>query len=226
MGVEYRHFMVVDDAHWRPQSDTAARVEAVLREWSLIDGAGHTIDLAASEENRSDTSNSAASPGPGVAIVYPGATGPAIETLAGPSLYADIAPDDRYLMRVTLVIGDDFRVQPGSESIYFELVSPPLANGVPIEGGDYDFNDRLFAASYPSAEATSPPVVIAHVEDGAKSGVAWDPCLGYWRGGLLLTFRKDLPAFSEKLQALPAREFVAAISAALRGRLVEIGEFY
>ncbi|WP_332856252.1 hypothetical protein [Duganella sp. S19_KUP01_CR8] len=226
MGVEYRHFMVVDDADWRPQSDTAARVEAVLRDWSLIDGAEHTIDFSASQEKRGGSSNSAASPGPGVAVVYPGATGAAIEVVAGPSLFADMASDDRYLMRATLVIGDDFRVQWSSDSVYFELVSPPLANGAPIEGEDVDFNDSLFAASFPSEGASSPPVVVAHIEDRAKSSVAWDSCLGFWRGALLLTFGKDLPAFSEKVQALPAREFVAAISAALRGRLVEIGEFY
>ncbi len=48
MGVEYRQFMVVDDAHWRPQSDTAARVEAVLRDWSLIGEVENIVDLPAS----------------------------------------------------------------------------------------------------------------------------------------------------------------------------------
>lgn len=226
MGVEYRHFMVVDDAHWRPQSDTAARVEAALRDWSLIGAVARVVDLPACQEAPRGTSNSAASPGPGVAIVYPGATGPAVEHIAGPSAFADITPADRYLKRMTLVLGDDFRVQWSTDSTYFELLSPPLANGVPIAGEDVDFLDSLYAASYPSSEASSPPVVRAHVEDRARPSVAWDSCLGYWRGALVLDFGKDLPAFCEKVQALPAREFVAAISAALRGRLVEIGDFY
>jgi len=226
MGVEYRHFLVVDDAHWRPQADTAARVEAALRDWSLIAGLAHIVDLPACDENQREASNSAAASGPGVAIVYPGATGIAVEKIAGPSAYADITSNDRYLMRATLVIGDDFRIQWSTDSVYFELVSPPMANGVPIAGEDIDFLDALFAASYPSSEASSPPVVIARIEDGARPGVAWDSCLGFWRGGLVLNFGKDLPAFCEKVQALPEREFVAAISAAFRGRIVEIGEFF
>ena len=226
MGVEYRHFMVVDDAQWRPQPDTATRVEAVLHDWALIGEVENLVELPVSDEKRSSTSKSAASPGSGVAVVYAGVTGPAIEKIAGPSLYADITSADRYLMRTTLVIGDDYRVQWSPDGVYFELVSPPLANGVPIAGGDLDFHDTLFAASYPSAHATSPPVVIPRMEDRAKASLAWTSCLGFWQGGLVLNFGKDLPAFSEKVQALPAREFVAAISAALRGRIVEIGEFY
>jgi hypothetical protein len=226
MGVEYRHFMVVDDAYWRPQSDTAARVEAVLRDWSLIDQVEHIVDLPASEEKPGETSNSAASPGPGVAVVYAGATGPAVEAITGPSLFADITSGDRYLKSATLVIGDDYRVQWSTDCVYFELMSPPLANGVPIAGDGVDFHNCLFAESYPSAEATSLPVVIPRMEDRAKLSVAWNSCLGFWRGGLVLDFGKDLPAFCEQVQALPAREFVAAISAALRGPLVEIGDFY
>lgn len=226
MGVEYRHLLVVDDAQWRHQSDTAARVEAVLRDWSLIEGVEDIIDLSASPEAPGGKQASAASPGPGVAVVYPGASGPAIETIAGPSLYPDITPADRYVQRATLVIGDDYRVQWGSDGIYFELVTPPLANGVPIEDNGVDFNDSLFSASFPSAAATTPPAVHVHIADNARASVAWDSCLGFWRGALVLNFGKDLRAFSEKLQALPAREFVAAISAAFRGRLVEIGEFY
>lgn len=226
MGVEYRHFMVVDDALWRPQGDTAARVEAALRQWSVIGKVENIVDLPVDQDSRTGASNTPAAPGPGVAIVYAGAHGPAIETFAGPSAYADITPNDRYLKRATLVIGDDYRVQWSPDSVYFELVSPPLANGVPIAGGDVDFHDSLFAASFPSARATTPPVVIARVQDNRRPSIAWDSCLGFWRGGLVLDFGKDLPAFCEKVQALPAREFVAAISEALRGPLVEIGEFY
>ncbi|NRR34109.1 hypothetical protein HSX11_28425 [Oxalobacteraceae bacterium] len=226
MGVEYRHFLVVDDAQWRPQSDTAARVEAVLRDWSLIGEVEHIEDLSAPQKRHTGSSNSAASPGPGVAIVYSGGAGAAVETVAGPSLYADITAADRYIKRATLVIGDDYRVQWCADGIYFELVTPPMANGAPIEADDVELYDTLFTATYPSAEASSPPVVIAHIEENTKPCVAWNSCLGFWRGALVLDFGKDLPAIGEKVRALPAREFVAAISAALRGPLVEIGEFY
>ncbi|HEX7864364.1 MAG TPA: hypothetical protein VF555_05420 [Variovorax sp.] len=35
MGIEYRHFLVVDDADWRPRADTAARVAKLLADWSI-----------------------------------------------------------------------------------------------------------------------------------------------------------------------------------------------
>ena len=38
MGVEYRHYLVVNDPEWRPEPDTASRVEEVLRSWGLATG--------------------------------------------------------------------------------------------------------------------------------------------------------------------------------------------
>ncbi len=221
MGIEYRHFIVVNDAYWRPESDTVERVEAVLRDWSLIGDAAKVVDLC-SGPNR----NTSSSPGRGIALVYPGATGVVVETVAGPSAYAGISSDERYLKRTTLVLGDDYRVQWGSESIYFELKAAPLAGGEPIAGEDDDPYDALFSASFPSDRASSPPVVVARIEAHAKPSIGWDSCLGFWRGALVLDFGKDLPAFSDRVHALPAREFVSALSAAIRGPLVEIGEFY
>jgi len=228
MGTEYRQFLVVDDAHWRPQSDTAQRVEAVLRHWLLIVDVAEIVDLACGDSHHASAASSptASAPGAGVAIVYSGAQGPAVEVVAGPSAYPGIDPAERYLKRATLVIGDDYRVQWGTDGVYFELLSPPLADGVPIPGNDEHLYDALFAASFPSAKATSAPVVSAQLAEYAKTSKAWDTCLGYWRGALVIDFGKDLPAFSEQVQALPSRDFVSALSAALRGPLVEIGDFY
>jgi hypothetical protein len=65
--------------------------------------------------------------------------------------------------------------------------------------------------------------VRARIAAHAKKKVARE---GFWRGALVLDFGKDLPAFCGKLHALPARDFVAEIIDAFRGRVVEIADFY
>src|SRR5262249_7214197 len=64
MGIEYRHFLVVDDAEWRPQSDTAARVEAVLRKWSLVDRPKEVVDLSRGANKQIDGDTTSVPPGP------------------------------------------------------------------------------------------------------------------------------------------------------------------
>ena len=39
-------------------------------------------------------------------------------------------------------------------------------------------------------------------------------------------FGKDLPSFTDDVHMLASRDFVAAISEAFRGSIVEVGEFY
>ena len=227
MGVEYRHFLVVNEPDWGPQPDTAARVESVLRDWSVVDGLEKVINLALGANNEMKDASTAALPGPGLAFIYSGVHGLPVARIAGASMYDEVEPAERYIMNTTLVVGDDYRLHWSSESIYFELISPPIANGKPVMGDDDQEPYRiLFDQSFPSTGITSPPVVKAHIEEHARPNVAWQTYQGYWRGGVVIDFGKDLPSFTDEVHQLPARDFVAAISTAFRGSIVEVGEFY
>jgi hypothetical protein len=227
MGIEYRHFIVVNESAWRPESDTAARVEAVFRQWSLVEQLKKVVDLSLGSNNKLLEALPATLPGPGLAFVYAGIEGEPVQRIAGPSAYEDVNASDRYTMETTLVIGDDYRVQWSSESISFELVSPPIADGQPVIGLDDEepFN-TLFEQSLPSEGITTLPVVVANVAEHARHNVAWQNCLGYWRAAVVIDFGKDLPSFTEDVHMLPAREFVADVAAAFRASVIEIGEFY
>ncbi|NVM74783.1 hypothetical protein FHW83_000543 [Duganella sp. SG902] len=229
MGVEYRHFLIVDDPAWTPHADTAARVDAVLRRWLLVDKVEQCLDLTGGALNPIDAADlSSIKAGAGVAVVYAGIAGEPVMRIAGASLYNDIDPRDRYTMRTSLVLGDDFRIPWSSDGVWFELISPPTIAGQPIAANESDDEpgpDLLYERSFPS-EGASPPVVKVHVQDGAKENIAWDHIQGYWRAALVIDFGKDLPSFCGGIQALPARDFVTDMADAFRSRLVEIGEFY
>jgi hypothetical protein len=226
MGVEYRHYLVVNDPAWQPEADTASRVEAVLRSWGLAANPVEAVDLTGGRAKELPTATMAAEPGAGVGVVYAGVQGEAVARIAGHSHYG-AADQDRYLMKIVLIVGRDYRIQQSSESIYFELVEPPKAAGRPSEAND-DKEPFAFAyaASFPSENPTSPPVVRAHIEENAGANIGWTNYQGFWRGGLVIDFGKDLPAFVENKHLLPEARLVTELAEAFRGPLVEVGEFY
>jgi hypothetical protein len=225
VGVEYRHFLVVNDTAWHPQSDTAARVEAVLRQWSLADRPKQIINLAEGCNDRMEGATESIVPGPGVAFLYSGTQGLQVQRLAGPSFHEG-DPAEGYTESTILVLGTDYRVHQSSEELYFELVSAPVENARPIEANRERPLKLLFDTSFPSTGATSPPVVKVHVADLARHYQAWTAYSGVWRGALVIDFGKNLPAFVEVAHALPAKDFVAQVSNAFRAPIVEIGEIY
>jgi hypothetical protein len=197
-----------------------------LRAWLLNEDPPKVIDLPFADAYQQPVraSDDTTTPGGGIAIIHPGGYGQAIARIAGPSAFKTADSSDCYLMGTTLILGDDYRVQWSSDAIYFQLSSPPMAGEVPIAAEEAC--TTLFAQSFPSGDATSPPVVRARIAEYARANVAWESCLGFWRGALVLDFGKGLPAFYEHVHALPARDFVAAISAAFRGRVAEIGDLH
>jgi len=226
MGIEYRHFLVVNDARWRPQADTASRVEQVLRAWSLGDRPDKVIDLVQGEQLSTEPATVCA-PGRGIAVVYGGVDGAVVERLAGPSYYPEVRPTDRYIMRTTLLVGDDYRIQTTSDSsIYFEMMEPPLdGRGNPLEPIDGEFSLDLYADTFPGTDISEPPTLRAHVAEFAQNNIGWTECNGFWRGALVIDFGKDLPGFARGIHLLPATQFVRDLSEAFRGPLVQIGEF-
>lgn len=227
MGVEYRHFLVVDDAAWRPQSDTAARVAKVLGDWSIGTELAKAVDLSQGRSVSPEEAQVLATTGPGIAFRYRGADGAPVAALAGPSSHDDMEPADRYTMETVLILGNDYRIQWSSDNIYFNLIAPPEAvNGQPVTPDTVEPYETFYSESYTSDYILKPPVVRVEVNDFARNNVDWADCLGFWRGGLVIDFGKDLPAFVDEVHRLPARAFVDALRDAFRGPLVEIGEFY
>src|SRR5881396_2365720 len=99
MGVEYRHYIVVNEPTWHPQRDTAARVETVLRQWALVQDVEEIVSLdpLAGHGDLTDAST-LVDPGPGMALVYAGVQGEPVARIAGASLY-DSSAESRYTMR-------------------------------------------------------------------------------------------------------------------------------
>ncbi len=227
MGVEYRHFLVVNEANWRQQPDTAARVDRVLREWQIVDTLNKVVNLAPGANHAELNANINQPLGHGTAFEYAGVTGAAVQRIAGDSHYPDITVEDRYTMNTTLVVGDDYRVHWSGDGIYFELQSPPTVNGKPLIGiEDEDPYGILFSNSFPSYEATTPPVVKAHIAEYQKKQVPWQHYQGYWQAAVVIEFGKDIPLFAEGVQMLPSREFVVALGEAFRGSILEVGDFH
>ncbi len=226
MGVEYRHFLLVNDSNWIPQADTAGRIDAVLRKWELVDKPPQVINLAGGQQRLLRIDQLHESPGPGIALMYPGIVGPPVERLAGRSLF-DCSPDERYTSGISLILGNDYRVQWSGDGFWFELTAPPTEAGKSIQSyQDEDNLKTLFAESFPSGPNTSPPSIKIHIQDFARPHIAWKGLLGYWRGALVIDLGKDLPIFAEEKHAIPSCAFVADVSEAFRGQIEEFGEFY
>lgn len=225
MGVEYRHFLAVDDAAWLPQPDTMARVEAVLRAWTLVGRVRKVVDLRSGIKVAFEEPVPVVAPGPGKAVFYDGVEGAAVGRLLGPP-NADDVNTEPYLQATTLVVGTDIRVQWSPDGVWFKMTRPPMLGAVPVAETNPEFSEALFAASFEAPDGATPPVVEALVEDHARQSLAWTACCGFWRGAVVLDFGKSLPPFVDTVHRLPNRQFVNAIAAAFRAPLVEIGELY
>jgi len=225
MGVEYMHFLVVADKAWLPQSDTLARVDAVLKKWPLVGEAGTVYDLATMSEAASNAIPEG-DMGPGFAVSYrDAAQGGAVQELAGASYYDSVAAEGRYLQDVIAIAGADYRIQPSDEQFYFELTSIQSSAGQQAQDIPYPIS-KAFNEYQPAQAFAKPPEVKIHLPQTQPGLHAWDHFNGFWRGAVVLDFGKDLPKFCETLRALPAREFVRELAEAFRGPLVEVGMIY
>ena len=230
MGVEFRQFLVVNDRTWLPQPDTLSRVEAVLRQWALVDQPPRLVDLSGGRPQFTTPDRLGSFPGAGLALTWPGIEGRGVERVAGPNQWGS-GPDERYIGRIVAVAGLDYRVHWSSEDYYFQLVKPPSEAGQPLTRyPNPDFGrtrlSTTWADAFPCTAAASPPLVRINIEDRARSQVGWRNLDGFWRAALILEFGKDIPAFAGAVHLLPERAFVSAISAAFRGPIEEVGEFY
>ncbi|WP_426339451.1 hypothetical protein ACN9MZ_24530 [Pseudoduganella sp. S-14] len=219
MGVEYRHFFVVDQENWHPEQDTFERVNKVLGSWGLNDKLLEIVDLTAGKQSR--TTDASIPKGlAGKVFKFEGPSGGTVARLAGPSLH-DCEDEERYLSEILVIVGEDYRIQWSCEGLFFELLEAPS-----IVYQDEEPYGTAYAESFPSTNTTAPKVKL-HVEDFARKHLAPTECKGYWQGAVILDFGKDLPTFADEVRSLPNREFVEALRNALRAQsIIEIGEFY
>ena len=133
--------------------------------------------------------------------------------------------EDRYIQTVIAVAGTDFRIQQSDDYCWFEVVEPlhgqdgadPSPDDIPwpvtIAFYEYQINEKSIHL----------PVVKSHLSKHRSGLYEWDSYHGYWRGGVVLDFGKDLPKFCETRRTLASREFVAELAGAFRGPIVEVG---
>lgn len=123
MGVEYRHFLVVDDKDRLPAMVTLARVDAILRQWSQIKEPTTVFYLLTMKES-SYKRIPAFMPGAGQALVYDDAAkGKPVENIAGQCYYDTVEEEDHYISTIIAVAGNDIRIQQSDDYCYFEQVA-------------------------------------------------------------------------------------------------------
>ena len=230
MGVEYRHFLVVNDKDWLPAADTLARVDAVLYKWSLINTPTMVFDLSTMKES-SEKTIPGFMPDAGQAVVYgDGASGKPVADIAGRCYYDTVEDEDHYISKIIVVAGNDIRIQQSDEYCYFEQISP-----VPDQacaGFVHDLDaipwpvSKAFYAYLVHGKYSGAPEMRIHLGKNFPELYDWSDYAGYWRGAVMLDFGKSLPGFCEKLRQLPARDFVNDLASAFRGPIAEIGVVY
>lgn len=229
MGVEYRHFLAVNDKDWLPAVDTLARVDAVLNKWSLINQPTMVFDLSTMKESSEKTIPSFM-PGAGQAVVYDDAKGKPVTDIAGPCYYDTVKEEDHYISKIIVVAGNDIRIQQSDEYGYFEQISP--APDQACIGFVYDLDtipwpvSKTFDAYLVHGEYSGTPEINIHFSKNFPELYDWTDYAGYWRGAVMLDFGKSLPGFYAQPRQLPSRDFVNELAIAFRGPIAEIGVVY
>jgi hypothetical protein len=230
MGVEYQHYLTVEDLLWRPQRDTAVRVDAVLRKWNLVHELASVVTLDPETLGEGVDADQAFQMDPGNGLLFDWMTEETdssdIARVTGESIFGDAVPEDsRYIQRIALLIGHDLFVHPSSESVSVEVTQPPMLDGVEMESVELDDCTNYFLLEgFPgSAEASFPEVEVT-IEDGR--GEARETLFaGFWRGALMWDFGKDVAEFAGDTDLLPERQFVADLEEAFRAKIIEVGQF-
>jgi len=223
MGLEYTHYLFVDDLSFIGTLETAVALEEVLRRWGLVSGTPTISSLDGGKARRlrqssldnvsPDTSN--------ILVEYPYTEADTIESVMGPSWYDDV--DSRYIQRLVLLIGSDYRVYSGYETAFTNVKTPPMNNGEEIEPFETNYDIHYYADAYPADSETEPPVAV--LEPDRQDWPLPKGFEGIWRCGVILDCGKDLPGFMEKTNKLPSTQFASDITNAFGRRVVQVGHF-
>lgn len=100
--------------------------------------------------------------------------------------------DGRYLQRIGVVVGKDFRIGPGSESLCIDVVRAPTRDGDDVDAHSEGSCLWEFDDSYPADAATTPPRTRIDTRGKLPRGFT-----GVWRTGVMLDCGKDLPQIDQ-----------------------------
>lgn len=224
--------------------ETAERITAVLQQWGIGDRFV-VIDLdgpAGTPEPEEDATLlgflSDINPLPDNALLQATVTphGPEVGAVMGPTSGPDT--DYRYLSRISVLLGTDFRIGSFAESCFSQEVDPARdADGNNVADIDLEYRDVRSPTSMelgdyyamvpielnqivPSPPAVTPPVTSVTWEPhaGSLSGGGYRGC---FRAGLMLDCGKDVPAAVNA--PLHNREFVNELAEAFGAPLTEVG---
>lgn len=223
MGVEFAHWLFVEDLAWEPT------VAAALAVYQVLEGAGLVkrppdVYLLPKEPTPSDFGgylsrvpqksrrilSAMKAVAEGTILVFDDPEGgAAITRVFGPSAYRNVEDRERYLVRITVVLGREPHLFDGGESgsATTDLPCTPMPRMIP-SGGGIEWSGQV-----------RPPAKLEWSDGEPPSG--WD---GVWASGIGVDFGKDLPEFvNTDPRAVPDRDFVMALEDAMGARFVEVG---
>jgi len=189
MGVEYKHFLISQDPSFIPGNDVIIRIDDVLSRWNLKKGDPKIYDLSNGINKIVTDPLDSLIFGQGLAIEYPGIEGVVASNIMGRSYYDnEVSVDERYIERMTFIVGLDFRIHPSGEELTMTVKTPPLENKIPIT--PYCENDEflhygLHAEAYHSSASATPPKVDVWVADNNRI-LGGQNFLGFWRTALII----------------------------------------
>jgi hypothetical protein len=224
MGVEYAHYLLVRDPGWIGDIQVARRVHAVLEQWRLVGDEPELFELDGGRRRKlRGRLLSIKQPPPNLLVRYPHVDGGrAVADVMGPSRYDTVEDDSRCLQRISIVIGTDFRIGPDSESLYIEVIRPPVHDGDDVDSHPEGSCLWEFDDSYSADGGTLAPVTRIEARGKLPRGFT-----GVWRAGVVLDCGKDLPRIdSHGFGVLVNKRFRADLEAAFGTKLVEVGRVY
>jgi hypothetical protein len=200
----------------------------LLERWNLKAGNPNVFNLTNGENTSIHQALNEIQFDHGIAVAYPLVEGKQVREIVGPGYFGEeISDEDRYIQGITLIVGTDYRIHPGNEEIYLEVLNQPLEDTKPVKAYcEFDDLFGLHAEAYSCSINATPPKVKMSIDD--KSRIIGDQnFLGYWRSALVLDFGKDLPAgLGDKLIKLESNKFVNELEQAFDCFLIQIGEIY
>ena len=224
MGVEYKHYILVEDLSYIGTLSTAIAVERVLVDWGLVAGTPtiRSLDGGKDRKLRQSTLQKVPATTSNLLVEYPFSEAESITDIMGPSEFGDV--DSRYIQQVAVLIGSDFRVYDGFETAYTSITSPPKQDGDVVKPFKQCYDISHYADAYPADAETTPPTAV--LEADLHDWPMPKSFCGVWRCGVILDCGKDVPAFMQKKNQLPSTKFVPDLRKAFGHKLIQIGHFY
>lgn len=230
VGVEYKHFLLVEDLGWIGDQEAAVRVHELLQRWGLADAPPTLFSLDGGKKKKLKPQlGKLKKPPANLRIEYETVDAEsmkdeqAIERIMGPSFHDEDATLARYFQSIALVVGTDYRIHEWSERTSTKVIEPAMEGGKAVGALRLGYAGPDDCAEvYPaSASATAPKAKFS-----ADRWPAPKKFSGVWRSGLVLDCGKDLPGFMEKSYQLPGKDFTKELAKAFGTKLVQLGHFY